>query len=240
MTRIDHDDIRADQTEAGRELRSFLAERGDRSVFLEHEVKGLLGRLGLTVPRGVFIGKGQTLTPPPLAYPLVAKVSSARIVSKSDVGGVRRGIAGAEELRKAVAELLAIEGAEGVIVEETAPPGTEVIVGGIVDSQFGPVVMFGLGGVFVELYRDVAFALAPLTDAEARRLVGRVKGSRLLAGFRGWPPIDMDALARVIVTVSELMATGVPSEIDLNPVSLYPGGAVVLDAKMEVSRRSSA
>lgn len=240
MTGIDHEGIRADQTEAGRELRSFLEERGDRTVFLEHEVKDLLGRLGLTVPKGVFIGKGQTVIPPPLAYPLVAKVSSPLIVSKSDVGGVRTGIAGAGELRKAVAELLAIEGAEGVIVEETAPPGTEVIVGGIIDSQFGPVLMFGLGGVFVELYRDVAFALAPLTDAEALRLVSRVKGSRLLAGFRGRPAVDMDALARVIVTVSELMATGLPSEIDLNPVALYPAGAVVLDAKMEIRRRSSA
>ncbi|MCK7485631.1 MAG: acetate--CoA ligase family protein [Bacillus subtilis] len=188
MTRSDHDDIRADQTEAGRALRSFLAERGDRTVFLEHEVKDLLGRLGLTVPKGVFIGKGQTLTPPPLSYPLVAKVSSSHIVSKSDVGGVRTGISGPDELRKAVADLIAIKDAEGVIVEETAPPGTEVIVGGIVDSQFGPVVMFGLGGVFVELYRDVAFALAPLTDAEAPPSRGPCERVKAPGGVQGVAP----------------------------------------------------
>ena len=127
---------------------------------------------------------------------------------------------------------MGIENAEGVILEEQAQPGTEVIVGGIIDPQFGPVVMFGLGGVFVELYRDVAFAPAPMTRDDAFRLMERVKGYRLLTGYRGAPPRDREALADILVIVSELMATGLLEEIDLNPVALYPRGAMILDAKM--------
>ncbi|WP_298439824.1 acetate--CoA ligase family protein [Geobacter sp.] len=163
---------------------------------------------------------------------VVAKVASGRIAAKSDVGGVQTGIRNRDELERTVAQLGEISGAEGVLLEEEAPPGLEVIVGGTVDPQFGPVVMFGLGGLFVELFRDVAFALAPTTRKEALRLVERTKGSRLLSGFRGRPPVDRQALAGVIVTVSELIASGLVAEVDLNPVVLYPSGALVVDAKM--------
>jgi acyl-CoA synthetase (NDP forming) len=93
--------------------------------------------------------------------------------------------------------------------------------------------MFGLGGFFVEFFRDVSFALAPVGRLEALRMVERTRGSELLAGFRGRPPVDREALASVIVTVSELIGSGLLAEIDLNPVVLYPSGALVLDAKMK-------
>jgi len=202
----------------------------------EHAVKGFLREAGLPVPRGLFVPPG---APPPdlsrFSFPLAAKVSSSRITSKSDVGGVRLGLADSEAASSAIADLMAIEQAEGVIVEEEAPPGIEVIVGGIIDAQFGPVVMFGLGGVFVELYHDVTFAPAPMTRSDAFRLMERVRGYRLLAGYRGRPPCDRETLADILVTVSELMATGLLEEIDLNPVALYPRGAMVLDAKMFVA-----
>jgi len=164
-------------------------------------------------------------------------VSSSRIRSKSDVGGVRLGLKDGAAIAAAVTELMGIENAEGVILEEQAEPGTEVIVGGIIDAQFGPVVMFGLGGVLVELFHDVAFSLAPMTRDDAYRLMERVKGYRLLTGYRGAPPRDREALADILVTVSELIATGFLEEIDLNPVALYPSGAMILDAKMFVAVR---
>ncbi len=105
-------------------------------------------------------------------------------------------------------------------------------MGGVVDDQFGPVVMFGLGGLFVELFRDVAFALAPVKHEDAFWLVRQVKGYKLLEGYRGRPPVDIDILLEMVVKVSEMIATGLIKEIDLNPVSLYPEGAMVLDAKI--------
>jgi acyl-CoA synthetase (NDP forming) len=92
--------------------------------------------------------------------------------------------------------------------------------------------MFGLGGLLVELFRDVAFSLAPVTPEEAQRLMRQPKGGVLIDGFRGKPPLDRDALAGIIVTVSRLIGSGLLEEVDLNPVVVYPSGAVVLDAKM--------
>lgn len=221
-------------------LKDFIGRNRGKGAFLEHEVKGLLKELGLSVPDGIFIGKGvQPSAFGPqfsaLSYPLVAKVSSSRITSKSDVNGVKTGIRDEGELRDAVSGLMEIEHAEGVLVEEMAPDGLEVIVGGVIDEQFGPIVMFGLGGVFVELFKDVAFGLAPLNVDGALWLIRQIKGYRLLEGYRARQPVDIDALINIIVTVSGLMATGLIGEIDLNPVALYARGAVVLDAKMTVA-----
>ncbi len=113
-----------------------------------------------------------------------------------------------------------------------AEPGIEVILGGVVDEQFGPVVMFGLGGFFVELFKDVAFALAPIEKEDALWLVNQIKGYRLLEGYRGQPPVDINTLLEIVVKVSGIIVTGLIKEIDLNPVSLYPQGAMVLDAKI--------
>ncbi len=214
-------------------LAAFLAAHEERS-FLEHEVKEFLRGVGLPVPEGRFIPAGTPLPSPlGLRFPLAAKVGSRRIGSKSDVGGVRLGIASPAELEETRTEFARIDGAEGVLVEEMAPPGVEVIVGGTSDPQFGPVVMFGLGGLFVELFRDVAFALAPITRKDALRLADRTRGSRLLHGFRGRPPVDREALARIIRTVADIIASGLVAEVDLNPVALYPDGALVLDAKIK-------
>ncbi|HET6513689.1 MAG TPA: acetate--CoA ligase family protein [Thermodesulfovibrionales bacterium] len=214
-------------------MKTFIEKAGGRKVFLEHEVKGLMKAMGFPVPRGRFIRKGEGIMPhDELPFPLVAKVSSSAIASKSDVHGIRIGLKSEEELAVAVADLMSIEGAEGVLVEEMAPPGLEVVVGGTSDGQFGPIVMFGLGGIFVELFKDIAFALAPLKKDEALWLVRAVKGYRLLEGYRGSLTVDLKSLTELLVGISELMATGLIEEIDLNPVALYPEGAMILDAKM--------
>ncbi|MDA8241309.1 MAG: acetate--CoA ligase family protein [Nitrospiraceae bacterium] len=229
------DDTVASVREVPPEVIEFIEQNKGRKVFLEHEVKGILKEMGLPVPEGIYLAKGGTAeTAARLGYPLVAKVSSRKIASKSDVHGVRTGIPDKKTLQKVVDELMRIDGAEGVLVEEMAPQGVEVIVGGVMDEQFGPVMMFGLGGVFVELFKDVSFGLAPLSHDEALRLVQEVRGYRLLEGFRGRPRVNVEGLAGIIITVSRLMATGLVEEVDLNPVALYPDGALVLDAKMSV------
>lgn len=231
--------IKIDETLSLKALRTFVETNKGKTAFLEHEVKNLLKEIGLPVPNGMFISKDMADRLPPaldIAYPAVAKVSSSKIVSKSEVRGVRAGIKNEYELKTAVAELLQIENAEGVLVEEMAPAGLEVIVGGVVDKQFGPVVMFGLGGMFVELLKDVSFALAPLKREDAFRLIKQIKGYRLLEGFRGRPPVDINAAVDIVVIVSELAADALIEEIDLNPVSLYPQGAMVLDAKLSLRR----
>ncbi|MEW6418101.1 MAG: acetate--CoA ligase family protein [Nitrospirota bacterium] len=213
-----------------------LIARGKTS-FLEHEVKGLLKGMGFSVPKGIYVEKDRADQIPAIVdipYPLVAKVSSKKIVSKTDVNGVRIDLKNENELKKAVSELLQIRDAEGVLIEKMAKPGLEVIVGGVIDEQFGPVVMFGLGGISVELFRDVAFALAPIKSEDALWLIRQVKGYRLLEGYRGRPSVDIDILVKMIVEVSEMIATSLIKEIDLNPVSLYPEGAMVLDAKILV------
>jgi acetyl-CoA synthetase (ADP-forming) len=220
-------------------LKEFIEKNRDRKTFLEHEVKGLFKTMGFSVPDGIFIPEDTQLSAvslqlSALSYPLVAKVSSSKIASKSDVKGIRLGIKNEDELNNAVSELMQIEHAEGVLIEEMAPQGLEVIVGGVIDGQFGPIVMFGLGGVFVELFKDVAFGLAPLKKDDAIWLVKQIKGYRLLEGYRGNPPVDVDALANIIIAVSEIMATNLVKEIDLNPVALYPKGAMILDAKMSI------
>jgi len=216
-------------------IKELIKKNIGKTALLEHEVKALLKEMGFPVPKGIFVDKEMVEQIPmivDISYPVVAKVSSSRIVSKSEVNGVRIGLKNEIELKKAVLELLQIEDAEGALIEEMAAPGIEVIIGGVVDEQFGPVVMFGLGGFFVELFKDVAFALAPIEKEDALWLVNQIKGYRLLEGYREKPPVDINTLLEIIVKVSGIIATGLIKEIDLNPVSLYPQGAMVLDAKI--------
>lgn len=216
-------------------IKELIKKNIGKTALLEHEVKAFLKEMGFPVPKGIFVDKELVEQIPAIvdiSYPVVAKVSSSKIVSKSEVNGVRIGLKNEIELKKAVLELLQLEDAEGVLIEEMALPGLEVIVGGVVDEQFGPVVMFGLGGVIVEVFRDVAFALAPIEKEDALWLVSQIKSYRLLEGYRGKPPVDINTLLEIIVKVSGIVATGLIKEIDLNPVSLYPQGAMVLDAKI--------
>ncbi len=215
-------------------VKEFLDSIGKQTI-LEHEAKSYLKGLGLRVPEGFFLKKGAGLLKSrPLDFPLAAKAQSRLIRSKTEARAVKLGIRNIEELESAIRELVRVEGAEGVLVEEMLPDGIETVVGGISDPQFGPVIMFGVGGFLVEALRDVAFALAPATMEQARWLISQVKGHQILKGIRGRPPVDMEAIAKALLVVSELMATELIEEIDINPLAAYPDGAVVLDAKIFV------
>ncbi len=222
-------------------LKSLLDETAGRQP-MEHEVKRLLKGLGLSVPKGFFIPAGNFTTEgvrllhrKKLRFPLVVKAASPDIRSKSEARAVVLGIRTEGELERSAREMLKnVKKARGVLVEEMIGGGLETIAGGLIDAQFGPVVMFGLGGVFVEVFHDVSFALAPASRREALKLASRIKGFGLLKGVRGRPSVDFNALAASLVTVSRLIATGLIKEIDLNPLALSPEGAFVLDAKIFV------
>ncbi len=170
-------------------------------------------------------------------FPVAAKVASARAVHKSDVGGVQLGIPDRAALEAAVADLAGRFGpfgeGEGVLVQSMAAPGVEAIVGGRQDPVFGPLVVVGLGGVLVEVLKDTAIRLAPVSLASARDMIAELKGAALFRGVRGRAPADVEALARVVHAVSYLVA-GCPAmgEIDLNPVLVHPHGATVVDVRI--------
>ncbi|WP_144634296.1 acetate--CoA ligase family protein [Bordetella genomosp. 13] len=170
-----------------------------------------------------------------VGYPVVAKIVSADIPHKTEIGGVLLNLKDEDAVRSAHALLRQRAGqapVSGVLIAPMCAPGTEIILGVHVDPLFGPMVMFGLGGVAVELYQDVAFATAPLDEARARALVGSVRASRLLEGWRGQAALDVPALVRALVSLSQLAYDwrGVLAGVDVNPFVLRRDGGVCLDA----------
>jgi succinyl-CoA synthetase beta subunit len=222
-------------TEIKEKIEALLRGKKNKDVLLEHEVKQFLKGLGLDIPKGIFVtGPCEASEIRHLKRPLIAKAASRLYPSKTDIGGVRGDLRTRSDINAAIRELMQVKGSEGVLVEEMATGRLETIVGGIIDPQFGPVVMFGLGGFFVEAMRDVVFGLAPLSEKNALELIQRIKGISLLKGIRGKPPADMEAIAHAVSIVSEIIATGLVEEIDINPLMVSSKGAVVLDAKMRL------
>lgn len=175
-----------------------------------------------------------------LGYPVALKVVSPQITHKTDVGGVKLGLGTAKEVRAAFNEIL--EAArradpdatiDGVSVQQMAEPGIEVIVGMTTDAQFGPVLMFGLGGVLVEVLKDVAFRVVPITPRDAKQMVRDIQAFPLLQGYRGQEPADVKALERLLLKLSKFIEKQPDiAELDLNPVFAYPKGAVAVDARV--------
>ncbi|MBL8988539.1 MAG: acetate--CoA ligase family protein [Gemmatimonadetes bacterium] len=167
------------------------------------------------------------------------KIVAPAIIHKSDVGGVVLGLSGpavAEGHRRMIATVTErVPGAEitGVLVQEMLPSGREMIVGGTRDASFGPMVMFGLGGVFVEVLSDVVFRMAPIARSQAGEMITGLRGAKLLAGVRGQPPADRRAIEDVLLRVSQLLVDfPIVAELDLNPLLVYPDRAVAADARV--------
>ena len=167
-----------------------------------------------------------------IGFPVAAKLAGGRHVHKSDAGGVRLGLADAAEVRRAAQELLDLDPNARVLVQQMTS-GTEVVVGALRDPALGPVVMVGFGGVLVEVLRDVAFRLAPVTHQEAIDAIESLRGYKLLTGVRGRPAADVDKLARTVVAASQLIAANPNiAELDLNPVLAGPRQAVAVDVRI--------
>ena len=173
-----------------------------------------------------------------VGFPVAVKINSVDVPHKSDVGGVILNLTDDAGVRKAfdtIQEIVRRIGARdgGVVVSAMAPPGHEVVIGVTTDLQFGHAIMFGLGGVLVEVFRDVAFRIAPLTERDAEEMIAEISGARVLKGVRGRGPADVAALRQLLVQVSNLVVEHPEiNEMDLNPVIVYEQGLLIVDARV--------
>jgi acyl-CoA synthetase (NDP forming) len=216
-----------------------------RSLFTEKESKDLIKNAGVNVVDTRLARSKEEAVGicDQLGYPVVVKIASKEVTHKSDAGGVKLGIQSSEELGKAYDEILASvtqkypkAAIEGVTVQKTARPGVEVIIGMFTDAQFGPVLMFGLGGIFVEIIKDVSFRIVPLTQKDTREMIRQIKGYPLLEGYRGQERVDISNLESILLKLSKFVEQYPEiKEFDLNPIFAYSDGAVVVDARVIVN-----
>ena len=218
------------------------AKKENRKALLEPEAKTICAEYGIPVNKFQLAKteKEASTYADEIGYPIVLKIVSPDIIHKSDAGGVKVNLKNTQEVAAAYKQI--IENAKkykadakiaGVLVQEMAPQSTEVIVGAIKDPQFGQTVMFGLGGIFVELLKDVNFRVAPITVEDAKEMITQLKAYPLLNGYRNTPPADIDALVAILCSVSRLvMENPEIKELDLNPVMAYPKGAKTVDARI--------
>lgn len=213
------------------------AESEERTYLMEHECKELLLRAGIPTNSTLVaqsVDEAVELSDK-IGYPVVLKVLSPEVVHKSDQGGVKLNLKNAAEVELAYKEIVtafADKKLVGVTVQEMVTPGLEAIVGVSRDPAFGPVLMFGLGGVFVEVLKDVSFKILPVTEADIEEMIKELRGYKLLQGHRG-EAVDIPALKELLLKVSDLvMENPEISELDLNPVFLYPKGAMAVDARI--------
>ena len=229
-------------TDIGARLRE--ARRSGRTALEESAAKQILAAYGIAVPRSMTIERPDDAAKPfaELRPPLVAKLVSPQAIHKSDIGGVKIGLETEPAVRAACREIAAAAAiqdvaVEGFLVEEMAPPGTEVVIGGMIDPTFGPVIMFGLGGIFVEVLADVSFRICPIEEIDAREMIGDIRAVAVLKGARGRAPVSEDAIVAVLlklggtdgllVSQAELI-----SEVDINPIIVSDSGAVAVDARI--------
>jgi len=230
------------------DLLAATREKGRREL-LEHESKQVLAAWGVPVVRTELARDAAEAVRAAreLKYPVVMKICSPDIIHKSDAKGIKLGLGSELEVRQAFDEILANASAYkpdadvwGVTVQEYLSRAREVIVGTLQDPFFGATVMFGLGGVWVEVLKDISFRLAPLGPEDAREMIQEIKGYPILAGTRGEPPADLDALGEVLQRVGQL-AYEFPeiAEMDVNPVFVFEKGkgAIAADARIILRER---
>ena len=213
-----------------------------RNLLTEVEAKGLLKQAGISVVDTELATSKEDaiLISQRLGFPVVLKIASLDVVHKSDAGGVKLGLETTEQVGKAYDDIMeAIKQKysgvkiQGVSVQKMARPGVEVIIGMSKDAQFGPVLMFGLGGVLVEILKDVAFRIVPLTRRDVGEMVREIKGYPLLEGYRGQEAVDVAELEEMIIKVSNFVEKNPDvEELDLNPVFAYSDSAVAVDARV--------
>jgi acyl-CoA synthetase (NDP forming) len=218
------------------------ARKENRKVLTEIESKQILEGAGIecTETRLARAREEAVSLSDAFGYPVVLKISSADITHKSDAGGVRVNLKNRAEVEAAYdgitqSALRQFPHArvEGISVQRMAKPGVEVIMGMTRDPSFGPVLMFGLGGILVEVLQDVAFGIAPLEPRDAAEMIGEVKGKKLLQGYRGQNSVDQSCLENMLLRLSAF-AEDRPeiAEIDMNPVFAREDGATVVDARI--------
>jgi acyl-CoA synthetase (NDP forming) len=218
------------------------ARNEGRTVLTEVEAKQLLSQAGIdVVETRLAASKEEAVSiSRELGFPVALKIASPDIIHKSDAGGVRLGLEDAPAVEKAYDEILQSAqksypkaGISGVAVQKMARPGVEVIIGMSKDEQFGPVLMFGLGGILVEVLKDVSFRLVPLAKRDAAEMVREIKGYPLLEGYRGGEKVKTAYLENLLLKVSAFVEKNPEvKELDLNPIFAYSDGALAVDARV--------
>ncbi len=218
------------------------AQKEGRATLTEIEAKQLLKSAGISVvDTRLAKSKAEAIAiAKEIGMPVVMKIASSDVIHKSDAGGVKLGLKTVTQVGKAYDDIMkSIKAAfpnakiDGVSVQSMARQGVEVIIGMSKDAQFGPVLMFGLGGVLVEILKDVSFRIVPLVKRDAREMIHEIKGFPLLQGYRGSEPVDIENLENMLLKVSEFIEkTPEIKELDLNPIFAYKDGAMAVDARV--------
>ena len=210
----------------------------NQTVLTEFESKNLLREIGIPIPeQDLAITKEETIAvAKKIGFPVVLKLMAEDIIHKSDTGAVKLNINNDAELATAYDELMKIpsQSEKSISVQKMADePITELIIGMTTDAQFGPALMFGIGGILVELLEDVSFRIAPITEYDAREQIHEIKGFPILDGYRGKPKADLDAIVNTLLKISDLVIKHEEIyEMDLNPVFIYESGLVCVDARI--------
>jgi acyl-CoA synthetase (NDP forming) len=220
---------------AGQQGRRLLTEIETKQILENAGIRTTAARLATSAEEAAGLAAA-------IGFPVVLKIASSDIVHKSDSGGVTLDLRDEDAVRAAYQQIrAAVQAAEpgaridGVAVQPMARPGVEVIVGVSRDPQFGSLLMFGLGGVLVELLEDVSFRLIPITPRDARQMLGEIRAHALLEGYRGREPVSLDAIEQLLLSVSKLIDEHPEiAELDLNPVIAYRDGVVAVDARAVV------
>ncbi len=219
------------------------ARAAKRDALDESAGKQLLAAYGVAVPQSTVVKSAADVPAAmkPLKTPVVVKVVSPDILHKSDAGGVKVGLQSAADVEaaiRAMAELPAIKAAkvEGYLIEEMAPAGQEIVIGGLRDPDFGPLVMVGLGGIFVEVLADVSFRICPISRVDAQEMLAELKGAAILKGARGRKPVSVEAIVDVLLKVGGengllMRHANDIKEADVNPLIVSETGAVAVDAR---------
>jgi acetyl-CoA synthetase (ADP-forming) len=219
--------------QAKKEGRKYLLEPEAKTLCQEYGIPVTKFKVATSAEEAVKFAEG-------IGYPVVLKIVSPEVIHKFDVGGVVLDLKDASEVKDAFEKIMKNVKKHkpeakivGVLVQEMAPASTEVIVGSTKDPQFGPALMFGLGGIFVEVLKDVTFRIAPITESDAREMITEVKAYPILKGFRGQPPADINAIVNILLNTSKLVMEHLEiKELDLNPIIVYEKGAKTVDARV--------
>jgi acyl-CoA synthetase (NDP forming) len=218
----------------------IIEEARDDGWVLESDAKRLFALAGFAVPRFALARTAEEARrfAHEIGYPVVAKIVSPHILHKSEVHGVVVGIGKEERLMEVFERLRGLDGFLGVLVEEMLLGGVELILGAKIDVQFGPMILLGMGGTGVEIYRDVVLRMAPLLEKDVLAMIGGLKAHRLLEGYRGAEPVNKGKLTETLLAFSSLVMEleGRIDSIDINPLLCSAGRCVVADARIILSR----
>ncbi|GKT06998.1 acetate--CoA ligase family protein [Desulforhabdus sp. TSK] len=224
-------------------MHAIIESSRDMGWIMEPEAKRLMSLYGIEIPPYAWVRSHTEVktAAEQLGFPLAAKVVSPKVVHKSDVGGVAVGIDSVEALTEVFERFCKIDGFLGMHVEAMAR-GVELIIGSVVDAQFGPVVLLGIGGTSVEIYKDTAVRMAPITEKEVADMVDSLKGRALIQGYRGGTVVSMERLSRLLVSFSHMVMDleGQIASIDLNPVIASENACVIADARIMLAADGKA